>query len=163
MSFFSNKHVITAMIVAPILAVLSYTLVDSMVKEQPHKAQVGASYPLVAQSNCRYTSGQCDLKNEDFLAWVKVASDPAGKTLIVKSEHPLTAVHVGFAREGDVQTVAPTLMQSQDQGITWSLAAPMTFDEHTQMMIVMQANQVKYYAETVMTFSEYQTGFNKSF
>ena len=70
MGFFTNKHVITAFIVAPILAVLSYYAVDLLLKEQPHVAVAGSSYPLVAQSNCRYTSGRCDLKNADFVAQI---------------------------------------------------------------------------------------------
>jgi NADH:ubiquinone oxidoreductase subunit 3 (subunit A) len=60
---FKNWHVIIAMIVAPILAVLAWFAVDYFVAERPHAAKEGAAYSLIAKSNCRYDSGQCDLEN----------------------------------------------------------------------------------------------------
>ena len=48
-----NKHVVVAMLVAPILAILAWFAVDSMVAERAHSAKPGASYKLVAKSNCR--------------------------------------------------------------------------------------------------------------
>jgi len=42
MSFFKNKHIVTAMITTPILAMLGYYLTDLVVKEQPHEPQYKA-------------------------------------------------------------------------------------------------------------------------
>ncbi len=64
--FFKNKHVITALIVAPILAFISYFAVDYYVAEVPHKAKSGELYKLLVKPNCRWESGQCDLVNGDL-------------------------------------------------------------------------------------------------
>ena len=40
----TNKHVVIALIVAPILAVIAYFATDAAVGEKPHKAQAGKSY-----------------------------------------------------------------------------------------------------------------------
>jgi len=69
----TNKHLIIAMIVAPILAVIAYYGVDRVVSETPHKAVKGQSYPLAAKSNCRYKSGECTLKNGDISLTINVA------------------------------------------------------------------------------------------
>ena len=37
-----------------------------IVAERSHVAKPGSSYSLIAKSNCRYESGQCDLVNSDF-------------------------------------------------------------------------------------------------
>ena len=66
-----NKHVVIAMLVAPILAVIAWYGVDSIVAEQAQVAKPGDSYPLVARSNCRYDSGACDLVNNDFKLTLK--------------------------------------------------------------------------------------------
>jgi hypothetical protein len=57
--FFKNKHVITSMIVAPILAIISYFTVDYYVAEVPHKAKQGQSYKMLVKPNCRWASGAC--------------------------------------------------------------------------------------------------------
>jgi len=63
---FTNKHVIIAMLVAPVLAIMAWFAVDYFIGERPHAAKEGAAYTLIAKSNCRYDSGQCDLENSDF-------------------------------------------------------------------------------------------------
>ena len=54
------------MIVAPLLAVIAWFAVDRPVAERPHVAREGHAYPLMARSDCRYTSGQCSLENASF-------------------------------------------------------------------------------------------------
>ena len=63
---FTNKHIIVALLVTPVLAVLAWFAVGAFVGEKPQQAAPGQSYPLVERSNCRYDSGQCDLHNEDL-------------------------------------------------------------------------------------------------
>ena len=63
---FKNKHFIVALLIAPILAIIAYFGVDIAVSEKPHAAKKGQSYKLVSKSNCRYTSGLCDMENGEF-------------------------------------------------------------------------------------------------
>ena len=70
---FKNKHVVIAMLVAPVLAIMAWFAVDYFVGERPHAATPGSAYTLVAKSNCRYASGQCDLENADFKLRIRPA------------------------------------------------------------------------------------------
>ncbi|MGY0646152.1 MAG: hypothetical protein ACW7DN_16410, partial [Paraglaciecola chathamensis] len=60
---FKNKHIITALIVTPLLAIAGYFATDYIVSERPQQAQQGGQYQLAALPNCRYASGKCGLKN----------------------------------------------------------------------------------------------------
>ena len=51
---------------APVLGVVAYFGVGAMFGEKPMPAVAGQSYQLIEKSNCRYSSGQCGLKNVDF-------------------------------------------------------------------------------------------------
>lgn len=167
MKFFSNKHVIVAMIVAPILAVLSYYFVDQVVKEKPRAAIQGNSYPLRADSNCRFTSGACDLVNADFRSRLVVDSENGKSTLKLSSSHSLQDVKVGFRStasgisSNEVTPVAMVPLGNEQK--SWSIEMPMAATVETHLMIAMLANGTHYYAETTMGFSEYKTTFNKNF
>ena len=63
---FTNKHVVIALIVGPILAILAWIGVGQIAGEKAAVAVAGNSYPLVEKSDCRYESGHCKLENEDF-------------------------------------------------------------------------------------------------
>jgi len=167
MGLFSNKHVIIAMIVAPVLAILSYYFVDTLVKEKPHQAVEGNSYPLNAKSNCRYTSGRCDLENASFKTFLVVTEKDNHQILTLTSSHSLQGAKVGFSSLEDssgLEAAKPSSMQSisKDKKI-WSIIMPVEADANTQLMLAMLANGSHYYAETTMGFSEYKTTFNKNF
>ena len=167
MGFLGNKHVVIAMLVAPILAILSYYFVDVLVKEKPHNAKEGASYPLNAKSNCRYTSGRCDLQNASFKTFIVVSDRGDQQILTLTSSHSLQAARIGFSdvtQEADLASLHPTEMQSiSDDNKIWSTVMPMTADANTQLVLAMLANGSYYYAETTMSFSQYETTFNKNF
>lgn len=57
MSMMTNKHVLAALLVAPILAVLAWYgtgLLSDDEELQAVPAQAGASYPLIERPGCRY-------------------------------------------------------------------------------------------------------------
>lgn len=167
MKFFTNKHVITAFIVTPILALGGYYAVDLVVKEKPQPAVEGQSYPLSAKSNCRYTSGECDLQNAEFKSQLVVVNEGDFQLLTLSASHALQDVKVGFrdmamnSDEGDIMPVAMNMVG--DDMKSWSIEMPMEANEDTQLMVAMLSNGSHYYAETTMAFSEYKTSFNKNF
>ncbi len=164
MNFFRNKHVVTAMIVAPLLAVLAYFAVDMLVKEQPHVAVAGEAYPLLAKSNCRFSSGQCDLKNASFNSTLRVEanSEKAG-VLTLSSSHALQIATVGFVTSGGLE-IAPSPMLANDQSQKqWSLDLPDNISSQSAVRVALQANDAFYFAETELTFANYQTSFEKDF
>ena len=65
---FKNKHVVVALIVAPILAILSWYATGFIVDEKEHAMKDGAIYTLVVRPNCRWantctrTCTQCSFK-----------------------------------------------------------------------------------------------------
>jgi len=169
---YKNKHVVIAMIVAPILAVISYFAVDLLVSEKPQAAQAGASYKLLEKPNCRYRSGVCDLKNGDFEVRL-TAQFQAGERMLLtlSSRHPLDGVKVALAsvseQEGShepSQTLEPVNMQPVDETrLLWRTGLPRTDPDSSRLQLVLADNQVLYFAETHLTFTTYATSFAKDF
>jgi hypothetical protein len=172
MSLFSNKHVVAALIISPILALVSYFAVDQVLVELPQLAQAGQSYPLLAKSNCRYESGRCDLRNADFQASLTVTTSKGGdevtrQVLQLTTSHIVQDIKVGFKdvkSQHENDSGAPQSMsRADDNKKSWSHIMPMPVSLNTQLMIVIFSNGVRYYADTTMGFSEYKTSFNKNF
>lgn len=162
---FKNKHVIMAMIIAPILAIMAYIGVDLMVKENPKAATAGASYPLVAKSKCRYESGECTLKNADFSTTVKIQEADGIVSLVLNASHPLDGVKVGFSQEGEnIENSAPQQMNlASENRENWILPVGFKTDENTTLAIALTANGAHYFGQTKMAFSKYETIFKEDF
>lgn len=161
MRFYKNKHVVTAMIIAPLLAVLAYFGVDMMVKEQPHVAAAGQAYPLLAKSNCRFSSGKCDLENASFNSQLSVEDEH--RLLKLVSSHALQNATVGFI-DADGNEISPANMQALDNtNRSWQLELPSNLDSDSLARVALTANDAFYFAETTMRFSAYETTFDKDF
>lgn len=163
MSFFTNKHVITAMIVAPVLAVISYYLVDLTVKEQPQKALEGNAYKLIAKSNCRFSSGACDLENGTFKSTVRVSQENGQQRLHLTSVNRLQNASIGFVTNDGRETGPFEMIAEGDGGIAWTSEFNVPADAGTLLRVALVANDAHYYSETTMGFSKYQTSFSKDF
>lgn len=163
MSFFKNKHVITAMIVAPVLAIASYYLVDLAVKEQPQQAVEGQAYKLLAKSNCRFSSGACDLENGNFKSTVRVSQNDTGQMLTLDANNALQNVSVGFVTSDGHESGPFALNQANESGMQWSTEFVVPADTTTTMRIALTANNAHYFSETTMGFSTYETSFDRDF
>jgi len=169
---YKNKHVVVAMIVAPILALISYFTVDQLVSEKPQAAQAGGSYKLVEKPNCRYRSGVCDLKNADFEVRLTTQFQ-AGERMLLKlsSRHPLDGAKVAVVSASELQGAhesgqprEPVNMQPVDESrLSWRTELPRVDSDSSRLQLVFAANQVLYFAETHLTFTTYQTSFEKDF
>jgi hypothetical protein len=93
-----NRHVILALLVTPVLAVLAWVGVGQLAGEAPAPAEPGRAYPLVEQPNCRYASGACDLRNAELELRISIAagSEPV---VTVSSSHSLERVQLALAAE----------------------------------------------------------------
>ncbi len=161
MNFFKNAHVITAMIVAPLLSVGAYFIADWAVKEKPHAMVAGQVYPLVTKPNCRFSSGQCDLQNAAFHARLSMVNDQS--TIELRASHAMQSATIGFVRPQG-QEVAPAPMKTvDDAGKVWQLILPINASPETIARIALQVNGAYYFAETAMHFGQYQTVFDKDF
>jgi len=163
MNLFRNKHVLTAMIIAPLLAIGAYYLVGLAVEEKPRPAVAGAAYPLIAQSNCRYTSGQCDLKNTEFIAKITIDSASDASVLHLTSQHALQGVMIHFLEEGSSDSRPFAMHPVSDDNKLWRAQFTERASKDTVVRLAMSVNNAHYYAETTLGFGQYKTSFNKDF
>lgn len=149
---FKNKHVVVAMLVAPILSIMAWFAVDYFVAERPHAAKPGVTYALTAKSNCRYDSGQCDLKNGDFELSLR-PTDVAAEMVSVelRSRFPLQQANIGFIDEHP--NALPMRMESTDPGaLLWSAALALPSSDASTIGIAVKAQGATYYAEIPAVF-----------
>lgn len=151
------------MIVSPILAVLSYYLVDLVVKEKPQKALTGQAYKLIPKSNCRFSSGACDMQNGDFKSTVKIVQADNKRTLLLDTNHPLEQASVGFVRNDGQESGPFELAPNDSLNKQWTVDLTNQTDADTTLRVVLSADGAHYYSETGMAFSTYETTFNKDF
>lgn len=149
---FTNKHVVVAMLVAPILAILAWFAVDYFLSEQPHAAKPGTSYKLIARSNCRYASGQCDLENGDFELDLRPTEITATAiTLTVQSRFPLQQATIGFVNGGS-QAVASKMASTNSEATQWSADVALPAGDASVLGIAVSSQGAIYFAEVPTTF-----------
>ena len=148
---FTNKHVIIAMIVAPILSILAWFAVGNFIGEEATVAQPGQSYPLVEKSNCRYPSGACDLENEDFKLVISYEDAVPGPQMVVRASHPLEGIVLGLGvadSEGQ-----PAAMRATDgQGLEWRIAVAGKPTPDQRIRLVAKAAGSSYFGEAGTLF-----------
>ena len=161
MNVLKNKHVILAMFVAPVLALIAYFATDYVVSEKPHAAQQGSSYKLAAKSNCRYQSGQCTLHNGDVE--VNVRAEHITDTLIELSLHanmPLENALVSFVVANEETN--PAMMQpAESEENTWRAKFDIVDAEKSTLRLVLKLSDTLFYAETPAVFIDYDTSFSR--
>ncbi len=156
MKMFTNKHVIVAMLVAPVLAILAWFAVDSLVAEKPQAAEPGASYVLAARSNCRYDSGQCDLVNGDFKVTLRstgASNSEVGLELV--SKHSLQRATIGLA-SGQIE-MAASMKATDDLATHWVASISRPVGDGATIRVAVVAEGSTYYAEVPVVFLDLQS------
>ena len=175
MGFLKNKHLILAMFVAPLLAVIAYFAVDQVVSEKPHAALDGESYQLIAKSNCRYKSGLCTLENGDIEVKLRVEIiENSRAEVFLSSEFPVQNALITFVDDSDYETIShesisdesinhePKLMvASAEHSDTWTTVFDSVPTEKSTMRLALKISDTLYYAETTAIFIEYETSFTR--
>jgi len=149
---FRNKHLVIAMLVAPVLAIMAWFAVDYFVAERPHAAEEGAAYTLIAKSNCRYDSGQCDLENADFKLSIRpVSTEAESIRLEMTSAFPLQSATVGLVKAG--VPAAPSMMEAANSdGTLWTGRIDPPGSENSTIRIAVAARGATWYAEVPTVF-----------
>lgn len=154
---FTNKHVIVAMIVAPILSVLAWIGVGQLKGEKPAPAQAGRSYPLVEKSNCRYPSGSCDLQNEEFKLRLTVQDGAGGQQMVLTATHQLEGVVLSVSKSENDQP--PSAMRASDgQGLEWRIALGGLPEVDERIRLVARADGSSYFGDASTLFSQPKDG-----
>jgi len=159
MSVFKNKHVLTASLVAPLLAVMSYYAIDFFVGEKPHAAEDGQSYQLVEKPNCRYESGSCGLKNGDFeLLLVPEWVDPVQLQLTLRSEYPLEGVVIAVDDEKSGTPLPTDMLPVGEDGLVWTAVLSSADPAQDRLRLVASASQSLWYGDVALKFAMADTG-----
>ena len=161
---FKNKHVVVSLIVAPVLAVISYFAIDSIVSEPPHAAKPGEQVELIEKPNCRYPSGGCDLKNGDFEVHVKAqwASD-VQVVLTLESKHPLDGIIAAHVINQDHNSAPMSMRALDDKGLKWSLDITNPDLKIDRLQLAASANHTLYYGDASLAFINYETSYDEDF
>ena len=149
-----NKHVVVALIVAPILSILAWFAVGNLAGEKPQSVEEGKTYKLVARSNCRYASGSCDLHNADFTLLIEpemLAASSVAMTLT--SSHALQGAVLGLVEADSEPQPAPMTMTSDDR-MHWQGLLPRPRSPDAQIRVAVTAQGATWYAEVPVVFLE---------
>lgn len=159
MNFLKNKHLVLAMFVAPILAIIAYFATDYVVSEKPHAIQQGSSYKLAARPNCRYQSGQCTLYNGDVEVSVRVERITGTQNeLILQANMPLQKALVSFV-VGDDETEPTGMQRTESEENTWRTRFELVEPEKSTMRLALELSGSLFFAETPAVFIDYDTSF----
>lgn len=149
-----NKHIVIALLVAPVLALIAYFAVDYMVAERPHAAVAGADYPLLAKPNCRYASGRCELQNGDVKLALSVTERDGRDVLSLDSALPLADARVALATTQDDDPAPVRLAPEGRDGRRWHAELTGGLDPEQSLRLVVVAGESRYYAEVTTAFFE---------
>ncbi|WP_439100964.1 hypothetical protein [Congregibacter sp.] len=147
---FTNKHVVVALLVAPVLSIIAWFAIGNFIGEEAKPAVPGEAYPLVEKSNCRYASGLCDLENQD----VKLAltlDESVGLALELNASHPVEAVLMSVSHPG--RDPGPRPMQRADaNGLKWRMPLANIPGEDQRIRIVISIDDSAYFADASTRF-----------
>ena len=151
------------MMVTPILAIMSYYLVDLLLREKPAQAIAGQTYKLIAKSNCRFSSGACDLENGNFKSTITISAPNGKQILFLDANKSLQQAVIGFVTS-DGEESGPFELNANDvTNKHWSTEFSLQVNAETTMRVALSANDAYYYSETKMDFTTYETSYNRDF
>lgn len=147
---FTNKHVVVALLVAPVLSVLAWYAVGNFGGERAAPAQRGESYPLVEKSSCRYVSGFCELVNEDITLTLRMDAT-VGNALELTASHALDTALISVSLASD--DPGPRAMRSLDSsGRRWQLPLSDTPSPRERIRVLISVAGSAYFADASTIF-----------
>ncbi len=157
---FKSKHTIIALLIAPVLAVIAYFGTDMAISEKPHAAQEGESYKLASKSNCRYTSGLCNMENGEFKVQFRSESQTDSQlNLSLNTEIPLEGIKISLSDDPKEFSSPIDMERVDEQGLAWQVSLPSPQSEESVIRVVISADNTLYYGATGIDFIVYETLF----
>jgi hypothetical protein len=154
MTILKNKHVFVAALVAPVLALMAYFAFDYIVGETPQAAVEGQSYPLVEKPNCRWESGSCGLKNNEFeldMSYRRLGGDLL--LIELESVFPLEGVMIAVVKsETDEQPPVPMKSAGSD-GLKWTIELLVSEPETDRIRLAALAGGSTYFGDVSTRFT----------
>lgn len=153
MSMFRNAHIVIALLIAPVLALLAWFSVDFLFGERPQAAVPGESYPLAELPGCRYAGGACGLKNADFELRISIERGADGRAVLdVASEFPLDGVIAALVAEQTGERGPLPLRRVSPGGQAWRIELPAPQPGSDRLRIAASAAGSQYFGEVSTTF-----------
>ena len=148
-----DKHVVIALIVAPILAIIAWVGVDYIVAEKAQPAEPGSMYPLVARSNCRYDSGSCDLVNNDFEVTLRPIDLRSDRTILaVESKFELQQTSLALVVDGEETAGKGAPTETPDGETVWIVNIPVRAEPEAILRVAVTAQDSVYFIEGPVTW-----------
>jgi hypothetical protein len=158
MSFWKNRHVLVATLMAPVLGLVSYFGFGALFGEKPHPAEAGRSYQLIEKPNCRYSSGVCGLKNVDFeltLSGEDIGSDRFLLKLV--SENPIDGVKLALIEDAADEGTPLDMLPAGSDGLNWSLEIKRPDPQHDRLRLVASSMETLYFGDVATKFTSIET------
>jgi len=158
MSFWKDKHVLIATLMAPVLGLVAYFGMGALFGEKPQPAEAGLSYKLVEKPNCRYSSGLCGLKNVDFeltLTFEALGNDQLLLKLV--SENPLNGVKLALVANVTDENQPRDMRATSDDGLNWSLDIERPDPERDRLLLVASSRNTLYFGDVATKFTSSET------
>jgi hypothetical protein len=150
---FTNKHVVVALLIAPLLSILAWLAVGNLLGDKAVPAAPGQSYPLIEKSSCRYASGFCELENKDIKLTLRL-DESRGKSLELSASHPLETALMALAPASSER--GPRAMQALDeQGLRWQFVLGDTVSPDERIRLVVSVAGSAYFAEASTAFLQH--------
>ena len=130
---------------------LAWTVVGRLGAENPQPARAGQSYPLQAQSNCRYASGACDLENVDFMARLVYRESADGHLLQLDASHALAGAVLSIGPP-DTDPPPQSMQRVYDNGRRWVLPLATRPGPAMRIRLVLSASLSTYFVDTGTAF-----------
>ena len=146
-----NRHIALALVLAPLLSLLAWWATGPLLGQQPAPAQAGQSYPLVAKSNCRWSSGECHLENADIQLQLTFLQAPR-PVLIVVSSVPVDAVLVSVGVDANVRPQSLQSATGAGPSQEWRLPLAALPSSPAHIRLAVRAKGSSWYGETGLAF-----------
>ncbi|HEY5776858.1 MAG TPA: hypothetical protein VIS57_12275 [Xanthomonadales bacterium] len=154
MSFWKNRHVLVATLMAPVLGLVSYFGFGALFGEKPLPAEAGRSYHLIEKPNCRYSSGICGLKNVDFeltLRGEEIGNDRFLLKLV--SENPIDGVKLALVEDAADEGTPVDMLPAGNDGLNWTLEIKRPDPQHDRLRLVAASRQTLYFGDVATKFT----------
>lgn len=148
---FTNKHVVVALIVAPVLAILAWLAVGQIAGEEAAVAVPGQSYPLVEKSDCRYESGHCKLENEEFKLLLRLQQRGPDAFLLLTSAHVLEGVMVSVTAPDNAAQPRPMNLATAG-GLEWEVSLDRLPASQDRIYLVASSGGTQYFGDAATLF-----------
>ncbi len=154
MSFWKNKHLMIATLMAPVLGLVSYFGMGFLFGERPQPSEAGKSYKLVEKPNCRYSSGLCGLKNVDFELTLTFERLENGRLLLnLVSENPLDGIKLALIESADDDKEPLDMKPTSGDGLNWSLDIALPDPQNDRLRLVASSREVLYFGDVATKFT----------